>query len=706
MIPPSNTFSSSGDTFAFLTGDGEMSRLIRAFDWSCTSLGAVSNWPLSLRNTLSILLNAKLPMGLWWGEDFIQFYNDAYRPCLGQEGKHPQALGQRGPECWPEAWPMLEPLIQGVLAGGEATWQENIPISIYRNGRTEDAYWTFSYSPVRDERGKVAGVLVLCQETTRQIESQRISGQRFENFVRQASVGIIVLKGEEMVVEVVNDAYGRLIDRSIEALLNQPLFAVIPEAKADFYPILEKVRLTGEALYLYDHPYFVLVEGVRKEGFLDLVYQPYRESDGSISGVMVLCHEVTEKIVARRKVEDSEEKYRGLFEKMDQAFCIVEMIFDSDNRPVDYRFLETNPVFEKQTGLVNVNGKTARELVPNLEAHWFEIYGRVALTGESTQLVEGSPSMARWFEVNAFRLGDQPSRKVAVLFSDITQRKQAEMALAKSEKGAQALAEELAASNEELAAANEELQAANEEIRSTNEELGTANLYLKRTNTDLDNFIYTASHDLKSPITNIEGLMQNLWRTLPAESLATERVGRVRTLMQDSVERFKKTIDSLTEVVKLQKENSTEAVLVDLAAVIREVKLDLEPIIVSSGTLLEIDLSNCSAIRFPEKNLRSVIYNLLSNAIKYRSPHRTPLVSIHCERITSGYLLTVRDNGLGMEPGGLSQLFTMFKRFHDHVEGSGIGLYMIKKMVENAGGSIQVESRLGVGSTFQVYFPG
>jgi signal transduction histidine kinase len=174
--------------------------------------------------------------------------------------------------------------------------------------------------------------------------------------------------------------------------------------------------------------------------------------------------------------------------------------------------------------------------------------------------------------------------------------------------------------------------------------------------------------------------------------------------MQESVERFKKTINNLTDVVKLQKENNGEAVMVDLSEVIREVSLDLEPLIKASGAELTVDIADCPAIHFQEKNLRSVIYNLLSNAIKYRAPERVPQVLIHCE-LTSGYhQLTVKDNGLGMEPRRLDQLFTMFKRFHDHVEGSGIGLYMVKKIVENAGGRIEVESQVGVGSTFRVYF--
>src|SRR5688572_20850607 len=106
----------------FLEGGGELGELTRSFDWSKTSVGSPENWPQSLRTTISIVLNSKFPMFVWWGEDLVQFYNDAYRPSLGNEGKHPKALGQTGVECWPEIWPIIKPLIDQVLAGGEATW--------------------------------------------------------------------------------------------------------------------------------------------------------------------------------------------------------------------------------------------------------------------------------------------------------------------------------------------------------------------------------------------------------------------------------------------------------------------------------------------------------------------------------------------------------------------------------------------------------
>ena len=153
----------------FLSRGGEMGRLTREKDWSSTPLGTPQDWPQSLRTTLSILLNSKFPMFLFWGKDLTCFYNDAYRPSLVKEGKHPSILGTKGEDAWPEIWHILKPLIDQVLAGGEATWSEDQLVPIYRNGKLEDVFWTFSYSPVNDESGHPAGVFVNCSETTDKI---------------------------------------------------------------------------------------------------------------------------------------------------------------------------------------------------------------------------------------------------------------------------------------------------------------------------------------------------------------------------------------------------------------------------------------------------------------------------------------------------------------------------------------------------------
>src|ERR1700744_1598003 len=139
------------EKYPFLSGNGEMSDLMLKKDWSKTPVGIIDQWPQSLRTTLSILLNSKFPMFLWWGPELICFYNDAYRPSLGENGKHPEILGMPAPQAWPEIWDAIKPLIDQVVNGGEGTWAEDQLIPIYRNGKMEDVYWTFSYSPVHAE---------------------------------------------------------------------------------------------------------------------------------------------------------------------------------------------------------------------------------------------------------------------------------------------------------------------------------------------------------------------------------------------------------------------------------------------------------------------------------------------------------------------------------------------------------------------------
>ena len=243
-------------------------------------------------------------------------------------------------------------------------------------------------------------------------------------------------------------------------------------------------------------------------------------------------------------------------------------------------------------------------------------------------------------------------------------------------------------------------------IDETQRELRENNQQLTRVNIDLDNFIYTASHDLRAPITNIEGLLENLRRELPEDSRPGD-VTPMLAMMQDSVDRFQRTIEHLTDISKLQKENVLASGPVALHPVIDDVRLDLEPLLRATGGQLTVTADNCPAVRLSEKNLRSLLYNLLSNAFKYHAPARPPRVSLRCYPAEAdATILEVEDNGLGLDLTGEQKLFSMFQRFHDHVEGSGIGLYMVKKMVENAGGYIEVDSQLGVGSTFRVYLPG
>ncbi|NMO17007.1 response regulator [Pyxidicoccus fallax] len=144
---------------------------MRSIDWSKTALGPVEGWPQSLRTTVSTCLNSRFPILVWWGPELVMLYNDAYVPVLGS--KHPRSLGTRGREVWPEVWHIIGPMLEGVMGQGEATWSENIMLPLVRRGFAEECYFTFSYSPIRDESGGVGGVFTAVYETTGQVLSER-----------------------------------------------------------------------------------------------------------------------------------------------------------------------------------------------------------------------------------------------------------------------------------------------------------------------------------------------------------------------------------------------------------------------------------------------------------------------------------------------------------------------------------------------------
>jgi len=162
------------DNLYFLEGGGEMGEMMRTMDWNATVLGPPQGWPQELRTTLDNLLGSLFPMFLFWGEELLCFYNDAYRPSLGDNGKHPHILGKAAREAWPEVWEeVVAPMTGQIISGGKSLWSENRLIPILRNGRMEDVYWTFSYSPVRDSSGKISGVLIVSSETTNAVQDKR-----------------------------------------------------------------------------------------------------------------------------------------------------------------------------------------------------------------------------------------------------------------------------------------------------------------------------------------------------------------------------------------------------------------------------------------------------------------------------------------------------------------------------------------------------
>ena len=237
-------------------GPGEMRALHRARDWGATPVGPVAAWPLSLRTTIATVLASRHPMFLWWGPELVQFYNDAYRPSLGEGGRHLRALGTRGAEFWTEIWEIIEPQIAQVMAGGEATWHEDQLVPIERNGAIENVWWTYSYGPAFDDDGAVGGVLVVCQETTARVVAEQrlqtradeltIDRARLDGLLQAAPAVMAVYSGPQHVVTYVNPTWERVIGK--RGALGRTVREVFPEMVATgIFAQLDRVYETGEA---------------------------------------------------------------------------------------------------------------------------------------------------------------------------------------------------------------------------------------------------------------------------------------------------------------------------------------------------------------------------------------------------------------------------------------------------------------------------
>ena len=234
-------------------------------------------------------------------------------------------------------------------------------------------------------------------------------------------------------ISIYNDGYIPILGDKHPAALARPFREIWAEIWDEYGPLVE-ATLRGDAQYFIDQPVALTGRAGRPISWFTFSWTPVRDADGRVAGLLSVATETTEKVLAQQALKAAQEellrrneqRYRQLFDSIDQGFCIIEMIFDAAGQAVDYRFVEVNNAFERQTGLTGVVGRTMRSLTPGHEQHWFDTYGRVARTGEAERFELPAAQLGRYFEVYAFRIGPAEDRQVAVLFNDIAERKQAE----------------------------------------------------------------------------------------------------------------------------------------------------------------------------------------------------------------------------------------------------------------------------------------
>lgn len=304
----------------FLAGGGEMGELIRSIDWSANPLGAPETWPPALKQTVSMMLTTTFPVLICWGEDYIQLYNDAFRPING-ESKHPGAMGGMASDTYAEIWDIIGPMFRGVMEG-QAVGFPNFMVPLNRNGYVEECYFDFSYSPIRDEQGNTRGVLVICVETTEKvgaIKHLEASRQNVRDMVRQAPVGMCIIKGKSMMVDEINDLFLNLIGKERDAFMATPYWAVIAESANLYSNITDSVLETGKTCQSREHEIRLTRNGQLEIVNVDFVYEPLRDADGKVDAIMIVAVDVTEKVRSRRILEERAAEFQSLSEELATA---------------------------------------------------------------------------------------------------------------------------------------------------------------------------------------------------------------------------------------------------------------------------------------------------------------------------------------------------------------------------------------------------
>lgn len=386
--------------------------------------------------------------------------------------------------------------------------------------------------------------------------------------------------------------------------------------------------------------------------------EPYRDPDsGQIVRWFGTSTDVHDRKQAEAALKKSERRYRSLFESIDEGFCIIEMLFDRDGAPCDYRFCEVNSMFEHQTGLHDAQGKTIRELVPEHEQHWFDIYGKVALTGEPIRFENVAEKLHRWFDVYAFRVDEPAERRVAVLFKDITEHRRIEHDLQQADRRK-------------------------------------------------DEFLAMLAHELRNPLAPISAAA-DLLRLGPLDAA---RVQQTSEIIGRQVRHMTSLVNDLLDVSRVTRGLITlELATLDVGRIVADAIEQARPLLDARRHHFSVSLAPEPAFVLGDaKRLVQVVANLLNNAAKYtpEGGHVALTMAVRDERVR----LAVADDGIGMAPGLVHQVFELFaqaERGSDRSQGGlGIGLALVKSLVELHHGSVSAHSAgLGLGSEFSVCLP-
>ncbi len=650
---------------------GELASLIQAFDWTATPVGPSDQWPESLKTILGVALASNHPMLIWWGKDLIQFYNDAYRKTMDPE-QHPGALGQRAYDCWRETWHIIGPQIESIMAGGRSTWHEDQLVPLTPHRRREDIWWTYGFSPIGDSSG-VRGVLVICNDVTgehlakdelkrvnerlsEEIVRRRHEADRLKVLFRQAPGLMCVLRGPQHVFEFANDAYRKFIGS--REIYGKSVRDVFPEAEGQgYFELLDQVFTTGRPFFAKELPLLLQLnpESPLTRLFVDFAYQPIIEPDGTVSGIFVEGFDVTEQRNTREALRISEERLKeGMMAARmavwDWDLAKGELVFSANAQEV---FGADPERLKRPWELLHPDDVS---IMKNAYEQASADRGEFQAT---VRMVHPQTGRIFWSDIWGKILRDETGRPVAIrgVALDVTERKSAK------EK-------------------------------------------LKEADRRKDEFLAMLAHELRNPLAPISAAAQILSNFKNDEA----RVRQTSEIITRQVRHMTHMIDDLLDAARVTRgQIALDKQQVDLGVLLTEAVEQVRPIIERCRHRLALPQTIQS---FPvlgdPKRLVQVIANLLNNAAKYTPEGGHILVRLEAQ--TDHMVLIVQDNGIGIDQELLERIFELFsqaRRTADRSEGGlGIGLSLVKGLVELHGGSVTAESKgSGAGSTFTVMLP-
>lgn len=546
-------------------------------------------------------------------------------------------------------------------------------------GRAEDKRWYIRKDgsrffadgvmvSLKDEAGQLRGYAKIFHDATKERlagDALKASENRLRLSTEAAELGLWVWDSTTDQVKWENERLFEIFGFSPEDAPTDMTSIMVglmhPEDAPALRDALDRTLATGDRLR-FQGRFFRRPE--RDLRWIDMTGLLQLSVDEDLPRILGTAADITDRKRAEERLRASEERYRTLFESMDEGFCVVELLYDCDGNPYDYRFLEINPAFEKHTGLANAVGKTIRELVPDHDAHWFETYGRVAQTGEAVRFEEQAKAMGRWFDVYALRLGEQGSTKVAVLFTDITARKHDEDAL------------------RQLAA-----------------DLSTAN----RRKTE---FLAILAHELRNPLAPIRSGLELM--RLAGDN--AETVARVREMMDRQLGHLVHLVDDLLDIARITANKlELKKQRVDLRSLVKSAVESSQPLIEGGGHAFSVTLPEQALFLDVDPiRIAQVIGNLLNNAAKYTPPGG--VISLSASHVDDHVVISVTDTGVGIPEEALATVFDMFTQVerasHSVHGGLGIGLSLVRRLVEQHGGTVSAASPgLGKGCIFTVRLP-